>query len=429
MAMIKTNRSIKIIILFGDIFLLYGSLLVTLSLRYGGFPAQILWDNHKWPFLFVNAIWIIIFYIAGLYDIDKITPNSKIIYILKTMAVGAGVAVLLFYFVPNFTITPKTNLFIDASIASMAIWLWRKTIKKIAFESSKIKIFFIEKTEEMSEFTDFIKNNPQFGYKLSEDISFADVVIVPAKAKENIETIKTLYDMVLKGKTIFDFDRFYESITGKIPVTTINKVWFLENLMEINKQKFEKIKRWIDIVLAIILLMPFLIILPIVIIAIKLNSKGSVFYKQKRVGRNNKIFEIVKFRTMLQDSEKDGPVWAGKNDKRITFFGNVLRKTRIDELPQIWNVLKGELSFIGPRPERPEFIKDLTEKIPHYSMRHLVKPGLSGWAQINYPYGASVEDANKKLQYDLYYVKNRSFVLELSIALKTILTLLKREGR
>lgn len=427
--MIKTNRSIKTILLAGDILLLYWSLLFALSIRYWSFPTATMWEHHKWPFFFVNAVWIIIFYIAGLYDLDKITPNSKILYIIKTMAVGAGVAVLLFYFVPNFTIAPKTNLFIDAVIASIAIWLWRKAIRRFTFKSSKIKIFFIGETKEIDEFSKFVEENPQFGYKVLENASHADVIVAPAHVRQNGEIVKTLYEMVLKGKTIVDFDKFYESITGKIPVSTISKVWFLENLMEINKQKFERTKRWIDVVLAVVLFLPYSILLPFIAAIIRLTSKGDVFYKQKRIGKNNKTFEIIKFRTMFKDSERHGAVWAEKNDKRITFFGNIMRRTRIDELPQLWNVLKGDLSFIGPRPERPEFIKDLTEKIPHYSMRHLVKPGLSGWAQINYPYGASVEDANKKLQYDLYYVKNRSMALELSIALKTLLTLIKREGR
>jgi len=185
----------------------------------------------------------------------------------------------------------------------------------------------------------------------------------------------------------------------------------------------------LDAFLASALFVPLTAMLPIVALAIKLNSAGPIFYRQRRIGKNGKEFEIAKFRSMVCDAEKNGAVWASCNDNRVTFVGKILRKTRIDELPQIWNVLKGELSFIGPRPERPEFVKELVEKIPYYQMRHLVKPGLSGWAQINFPYGASVEDALQKLQYDLFYVKNRSIVLEISIMLKTIMTLLKREGR
>jgi len=169
--------------------------------------------------------------------------------------------------------------------------------------------------------------------------------------------------------------------------------------------------------------------LPLIGALIKLNSAGPIFYRQKRVGKNGKIFEIAKFRSMFKDAEKNGAQWANEKDERITGMGKILRKTRIDELPQLWNVLKGEMSFIGPRPERPEFVEELQKQIPHYVMRHLVKPGLSGWAQIKFPYGASVEDAMEKLQYDLYYIKNRSFVLDLAITARTIAAVLSREGR
>lgn len=419
----------KITLLAGDIIILYAGLFATLTLRYGSFPSQILWDNHKWPFLFVNIIWITILYIAGFYDQEKFISSAKITYIFKTMAAGGGVAILLFYFVPYFVIAPKTNLFIDAATVTLLLWLWRKTFQRIIVKSSKITIFFLGAAAEISDFAKFINECPQFGYKTTDNISEANIIITSAEANNNPETEKSLYDMVLSGRTIVNFEIFYESITGKVPVSTIGKGWFLRNLIEINKQKFEKIKRWLDIVLSILIFVPFLAILPVVSTVIKLSSRGSVFYKQKRVGKNGKFFEIIKFRSMFKDAEKNGAEWAKKGDNRITFIGSIMRKTRIDELPQIWNVLKGDLSFIGPRPERPEFVRELAERVPHYNMRQLVKPGLSGWAQINFPYGASVEDATEKLQYDLYYIKNRSLFLDFAIALKTIMTLLKKEGR
>jgi len=203
----------------------------------------------------------------------------------------------------------------------------------------------------------------------------------------------------------------------------------LENVIELDKRKFEQIKRLIDVVLAVLFFLPFALLAPFAAMAIKLTSRGNVFYKQKRLGKNGKIFEIIKFRSMAKDAEKDGAKWAQIRDKRVTAVGKFLRKTRLDELPQILSVLKGDLSFIGPRPERPEFVDELSQKIPHYSMRHIVKPGLSGWAQINFPYGSSVNDSMQKLQYDLYYVKNRSLILEAIIILKTIMTVLKIEGR
>lgn len=407
----------------------YLSLFLTLTVRYASLPTAKLWDVHKWPFFLIYGIWLVIFYVAGLYDLGKIVPLSKITYILKIMATNAIIAALLFYFIPNLIITPKTNLFIDAAIVSFFIWAWRKSFLKIIIKGAKVKLFFWDDSQEIVNFSKFINDNPHLGYKTTNDSSSAEIIVVTSEAKREQDVIMELYNKILAGKTIVGFDNLYESILGKVPVSLIGKTWFWENLLEINKQRFEKIKRWLDIILAIVIGVPFLLTFPFVALAIKSTSHGSVFYRQKRVGKNGKVFEIIKYRSMSEDAEKDGAKWAKEKDDRITAVGGIMRKTRIDELPQIWNVLKGELSFVGPRPERPEFISDLSQKIPHYEMRQLVKPGLSGWAQINFPYGASIEDATEKLQYDLYYIKNRTLALETSILLKTIMTLLRREGR
>ncbi|MEK7575523.1 MAG: sugar transferase [Patescibacteria group bacterium] len=385
---------------------------------------------HLKPFILIYFVWLIIFYIAGLYDIEKfISPTSLRNCLFKTMVASGIIAILIFYFIPYFKITPKTNLFINTLIAFLIIWTWRKILLRSTIKSSKIKIFFWGKSREIDDFAKFIENRPQLGYKITSDISLVDIIIISEQAKKNPEFVHSLYEMILLGKTISDFDKFYESITGKIPVYLIDKIWFLENLAEIDKKVFEKFKRVADIILAILFFIPLIILYPFIAVAIKINSNGHVFYRQKRVGKNSEVFEIMKFRSMVINAEVNGAQWASENDGRITFIGNILRKTRIDELPQIWNVLKGNLSFIGPRPERPEFVKQLTGQIPYYSMRHLVRPGLSGWAQINFPYGASVEDSMEKMQYDLYYIKNRSFFLEISIILKTITVILSRQGR
>jgi len=171
--------------------------------------------------------------------------------------------------------------------------------------------------------------------------------------------------------------------------------------------------------------------IPIVIaasVAITLDSKGKVFYRQERVGLNGSVFHIIKFRSMRVDAETAGPIWAGKSDPRITRVGGFIRKTRIDELPQFLNILRGEMSLIGPRPERPFFVEQLEQQIDHYSQRHLVKPGLTGWAQVCYRYGASRDDALQKLQYDLYYIKNQSLTLDVIIVLETIKTILFGRG-
>ncbi len=430
--MLHGNRSKITILLIGDLILFYTGLFLTLSLRYMTLPSISLLRMHFFPFSIIHIVWIIIFYIIGLYDINKKVFVAFSSIIRSIIATGIT-TLLFFYFTPYFKIAPKINLVADILIIHFLIWGWRLLFFEFLTKSTKFKIYLLGDSKEISELENYINNKPHLGYEITSDITSADIIVVSEEIKQESKWLNTLYDMVMSGKTIINFDRFYESVTGKIPISLISQAWFLENLLEINKQAFEKFKRWFDVVFSIILLIPFFILYPFIALLIKFN-KGPVFIKQKRVGKSGKVFEIIKFRSMYAlspdgSAETNGAQWAEKKDKRITFIGNILRKTRIDELPQLWNVLKGDLSFIGPRPERPEFIKELTEKIPHYSMRHLVKPGLSGWAQINFPYGASVEDTTEKLQYDLYYVKNRSLALELSIFLKTIMIVFQRSGR
>jgi len=187
-------------------------------------------------------------------------------------------------------------------------------------------------------------------------------------------------------------------------------------------------KRLLDIALSLIGLVLTLPVSMITALAIKLDSAGPILYRQSRIGMNGEVYELLKFRSMRVDAELNGAVWAQENDPRVTRVGGILRKLRIDEIPQMWNVLKGEMSFIGPRPERPEFVCTLNEEVPYYSLRHSIKPGITGWAQINYPYGASRQDALEKLQYDLFYIKNLTIVLELDIILRTIGVVLFGKG-
>jgi exopolysaccharide biosynthesis polyprenyl glycosylphosphotransferase len=188
-------------------------------------------------------------------------------------------------------------------------------------------------------------------------------------------------------------------------------------------------KRVIDLFLSLALMVALSPLMLVTAIGIKLESKGPIFYGQKRTGLNGATFRLYKFRTMVQDAEKSGAQWAEENDKRITRVGRFLRATRLDELPQLWNVLLGEMSFIGPRPERPDFNSELEAAIPYYDLRHLVKPGITGWAQVLYPYGASVKDAREKLQYDLYYIKNYSVMLDVLILIRTLRVVLVGRGR
>lgn len=235
----------------------------------------------------------------------------------------------------------------------------------------------------------------------------------------------------VEGHTVMDLTSFYELYWFKIPIQIIAPEWLVqvEGFSLFQKPVQLKFKRVFDLGLAVLLFLLSLPILLLTAVIIYFESKGPILYRQIRTGRNGKPFTIYKFRSMRVDAEKDGAQWAKVGDTRITRVGNFLRKSRIDELPQILNVLRGDMSFIGPRPERPEFNETLEKEIPYYQLRHLVNPGITGWAQILYPYGASVEDAWEKLQYDLYYIKNYSFWLDVRIALKTARIMILGRGR
>ena len=256
----------------------------------------------------------------------------------------------------------------------------------------------------------------------------AEAIIVAMDERRGRLPVDELLRCRMQGIPILEGETFYEELTGKIIVDKINPSWliFHEGFQKSRAMMFGK-----RLVATLASLFGLLVSLPVILLTsvlIKLDSPGPVFFKQERVGKDGKVFTLVKFRSMRSDAERDGARWAQKEDARVTRVGRVIRKLRIDEIPQMWNVLKGDMSFVGPRPERPVFVEQLRTRIPYYDQRHTVHPGITGWAQINYPYGASVEDAREKLKYDLYYIKHMSVVLDLYIILKTVKTILFRDG-
>ncbi len=256
------------------------------------------------------------------------------------------------------------------------------------------------------------------------------IVMTPDHVSSDSEQL-SLIDARLNGIPIFSLSDFIESFLFLVPVNEINNNWIIraDGFKMLHSTITTRLKRFFDIVTALTLLVITFPLCILTAILIKISSKGPSLFSQTRVGLQGRTFTLFKFRTMRTDAEEKGPRWASKNDPRVFPLGRFLRATRIDELPQCWNILKGEMSLIGPRPERPEFTGELTKEIPYYDLRHLVKPGLSGWAQVCYPYGASKEDALKKLQYDLYYIKNYSLILDLNIVLRTVLVTMSRSGR
>jgi len=300
----------------------------------------------------------------------------------------------------------------------------------------------------MVELRDEIKNNNRYNIEL---VSFVDLnevdsfdfqeeiiskiysenvhsVIIDLKNEKVKSILPHLYNLIFSNVRFIDMYKVYEDIFDRAPLSLVGYNWFLENISSKSHLTYDFLKRLMDIVISLIVGIISLIFYPFVYLAIKLDDKGPVFFEGERIGQNGKIIKLLKFRSMGLSSIGGGI----EENPQITKIGNFLRKTRIDELPQLMNVLKGEISLIGPRPECPELVKKYNKEIPYYNIRHLIKPGLSGWAQMyhqHHPHhGLDVEETKNKLSYDLYYVKNRSFFLDLKIALKTIRTLLSRAG-
>jgi sugar transferase (PEP-CTERM system associated) len=252
---------------------------------------------------------------------------------------------------------------------------------------------------------------------------------VSFREKRSLFPTQELLRCRVEGIDVMEGNSFYEMLTGKLIVELINPSWLIFS-RGFEKSKVRRVfKRAVDLLLVLLfglLLGPFLIFMAILI---KLESAGSVFFTQDRVGERGRNYMVFKFRSMVQDAEKtSGPVWAQENDPRVTRVGRIMRRLRIDELPQLWNVFKGEMSFVGPRPEREVFVQQLEKVVPYYRERFTVKPGITGWAQVNYGYGASVADAIEKLNYDLFYIKNMSFMMDLLVLLRTVKIVLFGHG-
>ena len=258
----------------------------------------------------------------------------------------------------------------------------------------------------------------------------ATMILLLPDAPIDDDIAHDLLEAKLRGSMVVDIRSFYEHVVQRLPLSQINDEWLLqtEGFSLNTRGSLRRLKRALDVLISLLLLIPAAPIMLITAIVVRLESPGPVIYKQDRVGLFEKEFTVYKFRSMRADAEKNGAVWASAHDARVTTFGKFIRKVRIDELPQIWNILKGDMSFIGPRPERMAFVTKLKETIPYYSLRHTVKPGLTGWAQVCYPYGASEDDARRKLEYDLYYIKNMSILLDINIVFKTVGVVLFPKG-
>lgn len=447
----ERTRELTVLIL-GDVSVFILSLWLTLFLRYLSIPSLDLFLVHLAPFSMLTGAWLFVFYIAGLYDKQTVFLKSLLISrIIKTQILNSVIAALLFFIIP-FGIAPKTNLVIYLVLSVALLTLWRLKLYRQIEPKTRHRAILLADGKEAIELVDETNNNDRYSYTFiriideetaqkTEDFEEkllrliekerVDIVVANPGSSYVTKALPKIFDLAfLRFKTTFlDFYKVYEDTFDRVPVSSIQYEWFLSNISQSKTDVYDFIKRGIDIVGALLLMVPAGFIFPIVAALIKLEDKGPLFYTTQRVGQFNAIITIYKFRTK---NGSDVGAAALKSTLVDTKIGAFLRKTRIDELPQLINVLKGDLSFIGPRPEMPALVEVYAKLVPYYNARHFMKPGLSGWAQINnfdVPRGGvDVERTKVKISYDLYYLERRSLFLDIQIGLKTIATIVMRTG-
>jgi len=440
--------------LLGDIAIYYLSLYLTVWLRYQNRFTLDVWQQH-WP-IFTGLLfaWLAIFYSFNLYDLQAL--KRKVTFLnnfFLAITINLIIGIIYFYLLsPNTTIRPRLVLAILTVLFSACYLVWRLFLNRLV-NSKKLyqNLLFVGYHPLIEELLPPAGQNQRFGYnykgialnnqdqaiglkkyslgELEAIFKLQRIDLLVICESENKEISEMLFRIMPLKASFITLANFYELEMRRVPLKLINHSWFLENFSEGNKTFLDIIKRGFDLLTALVLGIISWLFIPFIALSIKLDSKGPIIFRQTRVGLGGKTFTAYKFRSMYTNAEKTGPSWAKPDDPRVTKVGRFIRKTRLDEIPQLWNIIKGQMSFVGPRPERPEFIESLRQEIPFYEERLLVKPGLTGWAQINYSYADSVESSLTKLQYDLYYIKRRSFIFDLSIALKTLNTILKKLGR
>lgn len=447
------------ILLVGDILLFIVALWATLFFRYLQIPGEEIFFIHFWPFLWLSFIWILVFYIGGLYDKQttflKTRLTSRIISIQLINIVIAAVFFLVF---PT-ELEPKTNLVIYLVVSSALILWWRLRIFSLFSPKRQHKALLIADGSEAEELVHEVNNNERYNYyfvkvvndevalstpdfesRLLDVIDREHITIIVANPRSPYmeKFLPVLFDLTFLQFqfTFLDFYKVYEDTFDKVPLSSLRYDWFLEHVSQSRTIFYDVVKRGIDIVGSMLLGIVFLIALPFIALAMRMEGKGPVFITQERIGQSNRRVTVHKLRTMTINDSSSG-TWLPEDKKQgnqVTKVGAVLRKLSVDEIPQVWTILKGDMSLIGPRNDILGLGERLASEIPYYNIRNFVKPGVTGWAQTNQHYMGdnispqSVEESRERLAYDLFYVKNRSFLLDIIIALRTVKTLFARFG-
>ena len=450
-----------ILLIIAEAALVYGAIIAAVYLRVGvdGAPFELVEKHGYWKAAVAGFFCLAAFYLFDLYDFLVMHDRRELVLRLVQALGLAWIALALsFYTYPALMLGRGISL-IALPLALGLMVLWRISIHWfLGHPGFGERILIVGSGKFAVEMASEVLNRPDAGYRivgfvgtdadllgkslinprvigLTDDLdqivkreNIDRIVVAMGERRGQLPTNKLLQLSLTGQVTIEEGASFYERVTGRVSLSMLRPSWLIftgrgrqAKLAELTRATVH----WLVALIGAILSLPIVLLTAVLI---KLESRGPVFYKQERIGKNGRTFVLTKFRSMRVDAEQDGPVWASKRDSRTTRVGRVIRKVRIDEIPQFWNILKGEMSFVGPRPERPHFVAQLAEEIPFYEQRHLIAPGLTGWAQIKYPYGASIEDARQKLQYDLFYIKNQGLILDAIILFETIKIILFGRG-
>ncbi|MEK9177640.1 MAG: sugar transferase, partial [Patescibacteria group bacterium] len=438
------NSKATILLILGDIVAYLFSLILTLAIRYGAIPSKTLLLNHLPAFSILFALFLLVNFSSGLYNKQSSFVRNHIQGLLITaQIVNVFFGIAFFYLVPA-VITPRANLAIFFIISTFLLWLWRVVMFPVFNFTKSQPAIIVGTGDDMQDIYEEINGGTNYGILFKERISpqfsvDSTVTAIAESVKRNQASIIVadlhnpivesampfLYSLVFSGVQIIDAGRLYEAIFDRIPLSMVKERWLILNTSSAvgSRRAYDLLKRVMDIVVASIIGIISLVLYPLIYLAIKIDDGGPIFISQERIGKNGKPIRIAKFRSMTANDGGSYMSNGGRTELSVTRVGEFIRFTRIDELPQLWSVLKGEQSLIGPRPELPALVAVYQKEIPYYNTRHLIKPGLSGWAQIYHrahPHHAvAVLDTRDKLSYDLYYVKNRSLTLDIRIAFQT----------
>jgi exopolysaccharide biosynthesis polyprenyl glycosylphosphotransferase len=435
------------VLFLGDICFLVFALWLSLLLRTREAPSRELFTAHLLPFTLLFVVWLFVFFIAGLYESRSIILERRRISItlLASQVVNIVIASVFFFLFPLFGIAPKTLLAIYLVVSFLLVLLWHVALFP-HFAQKPEHAIVVGEGQEIEEHTPALLAAPHAPARIVACVRPSEAAMVGAVKKSVAEyaprfiiadfnnaavaaSFPEFYTYLMQGIHFIDAMSLYEDVFGRIPLSVIDDRWLARNVSVCSHRLYDVPKRFMDITVAAVLGCLSLVCYPFLIIAIYLYDRGPIFYRQIRTGENNKLINMLKFRSMTGMDQGEEML---KSKHTVTPVGRMIRATRIDEIPQLWSVLTGDMSLIGPRPEFPAMVKEYAQEIPYYNVRHLVRPGLSGWAQLyhdNHPHhGTEVEATREKLSFDLYYVKHRSVALDIAIALKTIKAILTHRG-